>query len=84
MCSLEQWVGEGSPRSIIGEWNSGFAAVAVKKMQRNALTLRERDALSLVQQRSRGRAGPFHVTQLVEALDIKPAEGPEQIVLVTK
>ena len=82
--SLERWVGEGTPKSSIGKWSSGFEAVAVKKMQRTVQTLAERDALSQVQQKLKGRAGPFHITQLGEAVDVKTADGPDQIALVTK
>ena len=78
------WVGEGSPRNSVGTWETGFEAVAIKRMPLNAASRAERNALALVQRQLQGKAGPRHVTALVEALEEQNADGEDEMVLVTK
>ena len=85
-CSYEKWVGEGPPRgSVPGiAWSSSFAAMAVKTLPYSKAAVAERDALMLVRDKLQGRAGPHHVTSLVEAVHVRSADGLEEMALVTK
>lgn len=58
--------------------------MAVKTLPYSAAAVAERDALSLLQERLQGRAGPHHVTSLVEAVRMRSADGLDELALVTK